>query len=340
MKDTRRARVNLGLLLAAALVLVTIDHRSVTESPFGPLRTAGTTLFGAAESAGAGFVRPVGEFFETMAGAPSARGRLEKLRAENQRLRHDLAAQSLDRGRSRELHRLLGVAGIGGYRILPTQVIARRGAPGFEEAVELDVGRTDGVRPEMTVLNADGLVGRVVQVGPSTSTVVLLSDPASAAGARLEGSNEIGVVHGVGENGRLVRFRLLDSTAPIIPGHRIVSFGSQGGAPYVAGVPIGVVERVEATPGELTRIAYARPSADLTALDVVGVVVQAPRRDPRDAVLPPGPRKAKVSTPGRSTPRSPGSESGSESDSVPESGPESDSGSREAEAPRGRREGV
>ncbi|MFF5114923.1 rod shape-determining protein MreC [Streptosporangium sp. NPDC000509] len=348
MKDTRRARVNLGLLLASALVLVTIDHRSVTESPFGPLRTVGTTLFGAAESAGAGLVRPVGEFFEAMAEAPSARSRIERLHAENQRLRHDLATQSLDRERSRELRRLLGVAGTGGYKILTTQVIARRGAPGFEEAVELDVGRADGVRPEMTVLNADGLVGRVVQVGPSTSTVVLLSDPASAAGARLEGSNEIGVVHGVGENGRLVRFRLLDSTAPITPGHRIVSFGSQRGAPYVAGVPIGVVERVEATPGELTRIAYARPSADLTSLDVVGVVVQAPQRDPRDTVLPPAPRKAKVSAPGRSTPRSPESDAESDAESGPGSEDGSDSevdstsesGRREARVPRGRREGA
>ena len=94
-------------------------------------------------------------------------------------------------------------------------------------------------------------------------------------------------MHGVGENGRLVRFRLLDSTAPLTSGgHRIVSFGSQRGAPYVPGVPIGVIERVESTPGELTRIAYARPFADLTALDVVGVVVRAPARDPRDAVLP------------------------------------------------------
>ncbi|GAA3420438.1 rod shape-determining protein MreC [Streptosporangium vulgare] len=219
MKDTRRARVNLGLLLAAALVLVTIDHRSVTESPFGPLRTVGTTLFGAAESAGAGLVRPVGEFFETMAEAPSARARIEKLRAaENQRLRHDLAAQSLDRGRSRELRRLLGVAGTGGYRILPTQVIARRGAPGFEEAVELDVGRADGVRPEMTVLNADGLVGRVVPGGP----VHLDGGAAQRPQPRRPGpgwraATRSGCVHGVGENGRLVRFRLLDSTAPITP---------------------------------------------------------------------------------------------------------------------------
>ncbi|MEU4832708.1 rod shape-determining protein MreC [Streptosporangium sp. NPDC023615] len=289
MKDTRRARINLGLLLAAALVLVTVDHRSGDRSPFGPFRGAGTTVFGVAERAGAGVVRPVGGFFEAMTGAFSARDRIEELKAENRRLKRDLMAQSLDRGRSEELRRLLGVAGTGGYRVLTAQVIARRGAPGFEEAVELDVGRGDGVRTEMTVLNADGLVGRVVRTGPSTSTVVLLSDAASAAGARLEGSNEIGVVHGVGESGRLVRFRLLDSTAPITVGHRIVSFGSHRGVPYVAGVPIGVIERVEATPGELTRIAYARPYADLTALDVVGVVVRAPERAPRDAVLPPSP---------------------------------------------------
>ncbi len=291
MKDTRRARMSLGLLLAAALVVMTVDHRAGDESPFGPLRGVGAALFGTAESAGADVIRPVGQFFETMAGAPDAQRRIDALSAENQRLKRDLVAQSLDHRHSAELRRLLGVAGTAGYRIVPAQVIARRGTPGFEEAVELDVGSADGVRSEMTVLNGDGLVGRVVQVGTSTSTVVLLSDPASAAGARLEGSNEIGVVHGVGENGRLVRFRLLDSTAQIVPGRRILSFGSQRGVPYVAGVPIGVVERVEATPGELTRIAYARPYADLTALDVVGVVVQSPRRDPRDAVRPGAPRK-------------------------------------------------
>lgn len=198
MKDTRRARVSLGLLLAAALVLMTVDHRAGDDSPLGSLRGVGTTLFGTAESAGAGVVRPVGRFFETMVGAPDAQRRIDALSAENQRLRRDLVAQSLDRRHSTELRRLLGVAGTAGYKIVTAQVIARRGTPGFEEAVELDVGGADGVRPEMTVLNGDGLVGRVVHVGTSTSTVVLLSDPASAAGARLEGSNEIGVVHGIG----------------------------------------------------------------------------------------------------------------------------------------------
>ena len=241
-------------------------------------------------------VRPIGQFFETMTGAPDAQRRIEALRAENGGSRHDLAAQRLDRKRSAELRSLLGVAGRGGYKIVPAQVIARRGTPGFEDAVEIDVGAADGVRPEMTVLNGDGLVGRVVQAGPSTSTVVLLSDPGLVGGCPAGGQQrDRGGERRGGERQRsLIRFRLLDSTAPLTAGT-----GSSASAPSRArrtwpGVPIGVIERVEATPGELTRIAYARPYADLTALDVVGVVVKAPDRDPRDSVLPPVPPVVKA----------------------------------------------
>lgn len=99
-------------------------------------------------------------------------------------------------------------------------------------------------------------------------------------------------MNGLGEaggGGNLIKFRLLDSTVPIGVGRRIVSFGSQRSLPYVPGVPIGVVERIDNTPGEVTRTAYARPFTDFSALDVVGVVVAAPKRDPRDSVLPPVP---------------------------------------------------
>ncbi|MGN9846036.1 rod shape-determining protein MreC [Nonomuraea sp. H19] len=286
MRDSRRARLILGVLLTVALVILTIDHRTGDSSPMRQLRAAGSWIFGTTEQFGGWLVRPVGGFVHAILSAPSAQERIRALQEENAKLRSGLLTGRLDAARSQELKRLLGLSGAGGYKVVTANVVARRGQPGFEDVVQIDVGTGDGVRPKMTVLNGDGLVGRVLHASTHTSTVVLLSDPASAAGARLEGGKEIGVVHGVGENGRLIQFRLLDSTAPLTRGARIVSFGSQHGRPYVPGVPIGVIERVESTPGELTRIAYARPYADLTALDVVGVVVEAPKRDPRDAVLP------------------------------------------------------
>src|SRR6185503_570883 len=109
-----------------------------------------------------------------------------------------------------------------------------------------------------------------------------------------EDSKEIGIVQGAGRRGlggnsTPLRFQLLDANAPMRVGQRIVTLGSQGERPYVPGVPIGSVERLEQTPGSLTRTAYVRPFVHFTSLDVVGVVVAPPKSDPRDAVLPPKP---------------------------------------------------
>ncbi|WP_220506201.1 rod shape-determining protein MreC [Microbispora sp. H10830] len=292
MRDTRRARLMLGLLLAVALILITVDHRAGNNRVLGPVRDFAGAVFGKVERVGAAVTRPITGFVGMLRDAPSAQRAIADLRKENARLRDEVSAQRLDKGRAEKLDHMLGLAGLGRYRIVPAQVVARRTVAGFEDTVEIDAGTGDGIRPDMTVLSDAGLVGRVVQTGPAGSTVALLTDPALSAGARLEGGNELGVVSGLGEaggGGNLVRFRLLDSTVPIGVGRRIVSFGSQQSKPYVPGVPIGVVERVDNTPGEVTRTAYARPFTDFSSLDVVGVVVAAPKRDPRDAVLPPKP---------------------------------------------------
>ncbi|GAA4582868.1 rod shape-determining protein MreC [Planotetraspora phitsanulokensis] len=293
MRDTRRARLVIGVLLAAALILITVDHRAANGTLLAPVRDVASSVFGRVEGATATVTGPITGFFKTISNAPGAERAITALRKENAQLKSDLDAQRLNRDRVMKLDRMLGLAGLGRYRIVPAQVVARRASPGFEDAVEIDIGTGDGVRTDMTVLSGEGLVGRVVHAGPSTSTVVLLTDPGLAAGARMEGGNELGVVNGLGEaggNDNLIKFRMLDSSSPVQVGRRIVSFGSQGSAPYVPGVPIGVIERVDTTPGELTRTAYARPFADFSSIDVVGVVTEAPKRDPRDSVLPPVPK--------------------------------------------------
>ncbi|MEV7805862.1 rod shape-determining protein MreC [Microbispora sp. NPDC088329] len=296
MRDTRRARLILGLLLAVALILITVDRRAGNDHVLGPVRDFAGAVFGRVERVGAAVTRPITGFVGMLRDAPSAQRAVADLRKENARLRDEVSAQRLDKARAEKLDRMLGLAGLGRYRVVPAQVVARRTVAGFEDTVEIDAGTGDGLRPDMTVLSDAGLVGRIVQAGPDSSTVALLTDPALSAGARLEGGNELGVVSGLGEaggGGNLVRFRLLDSTVPIGVGRRIVSFGSQRSKPYVPGVPIGVVERVDNTPGDVTRTAYARPFTDFSSLDVVGVVVAAPKRDPRDAVLPPVPKPPK-----------------------------------------------
>ena len=291
MRETGRTRLILALLLVVALGLITIDYRGGDASPLNGLRTAGSAVFGPIEQGTAAVARPIGDTISAISGAPAAQRRIRALEQQNQRLREQTRAGQLDKEQARQLNSMLHLAGLGRYRVVAAQVIAMRGRQGYEETVTLDAGSRDGVKAGQTVVTGDGLVGRVTASGPSTATVLLLTDASSSVGGRIEGSQQIGVVQGTGNGGTSgrLRFEVLDSQAKLAKGQRIVSFGSHGGKPYVPGVPIGTIDHVEATPGSLTRTAVVTPFVRYTTLDVVGVVVSPPRSDPRDAVLPPKP---------------------------------------------------
>jgi len=287
-RDSARTRVVLALLLLTSFTLVTLDFRGRDDGPLNGLRGAAAAIFGPVETATAAVVRPIRGFVDDVRGFGEADDELARLRAENAELRGELRTSELARARAAELDKLLGLAGRGQYKVLPARVVAVGTEQGFEWTATIDAGSGDGIKPDMTVLNGDGLVGRVKRVGPTTATILLAVDPTSSVGARLERSLQIGVVTGRGK--RALTLELLDPQTRVRKGDRLVTFGSQGSTPFVPGVPIGAVADVQQTPGALTRTATVAPYVSFTALDLVGVVVEPPREDPRDAVLPPRPR--------------------------------------------------
>jgi rod shape-determining protein MreC len=194
------------------------------------------------------------------------------------------------------LDALLRVASVGRYRVVPAEVIAVGPAQDFSWTVTIDAGTLDGVEEDMTVINGDGLVGRVLKVYNSTATVVLLVDPESSVGGRVAGSQEIGIVSGTGRQNSL-QFQLLDPLGEVNAGDAIVTFGSKGGRPFAPGLPIGEVVDVSGTAGALARVATVSPYADVSQLSVVGVVVRPPREDPRDSVLPSAPAAVPTRSP-------------------------------------------
>lgn len=290
-RDTRRTRLLLALLLVTSISLITLDYRSSGDgdrSPLDGLRSVAAALFGPVEQVAAAIAAPVGDAVESVSSLGAGRDEAARLRRENEELTRRLRTSELDRNRAAELDALLRLTGAGQYRIVPARVIAVGAAQTFSWTLTIDAGTRDGVRPDMTVLNGDGLVGRVKTAGPTTATVLLLVDPDSSVGVRLEGSMEVGFTTGQGL-GSVLDLQLLDGQSTVVSGDRLVTFGSQGDLPYVPGVPVGEVLRVRGTPGSQTRTATVRPYADFSALDLVGVVVEPPRRDPRDSVLPPRP---------------------------------------------------
>ncbi|NSC21725.1 rod shape-determining protein MreC [Streptomyces albus subsp. chlorinus] len=283
MRDTRESRLLLVLLIAIAFALITVDLRGGERSPLDGARRSAASVLGPVENGVALAVDPVGNAIAAVRDSGDRHDRISRLEQENAALKQKLGSTDRNRARARELDKLLRTAGAGGYGVKGAQVIGIGAAQGFSWTVTIDAGREDGLRRDMTVLNGDGLVGRVTTVGPSTSTVLLANDPDFTVGTRLEKSNELGFATGRG--GNALNVQLLNGRARVETGDRLVTFGSSGDKPFVPGVPVGRVTKVERHKGDLTRTVRVRPYVGFTRLDVVGVVVQPPREDPRDEVL-------------------------------------------------------
>ncbi|MFP1627141.1 rod shape-determining protein MreC [Streptomyces sp. 5K101] len=291
MRDTRESRLLLVLLIAIAFALITVDIRAGEESPVDGARQAAATVFGPVENGVAAAVDPIGNAIGAVRDSGERHDRISVLERENAELKQRLGSDDRNRSRLRELDGLIRTAAAGQYGIKGAEVIAIGAAQGFSWTVTIDIGAEDGVRRDMTVLNGDGLVGRVTTVGPRTSTVLLANDPDFTVGTRMEKTSELGFATGQGDRPLLVQ--LLNGKSKVKKGDRLVTFGSQGNKPFVPGVPVGEVIRVDPSGGDLTRNIYVRPYAAFSRLDIVGVVVQAPSSDPRDMVLPPRPAKPK-----------------------------------------------
>ncbi|MFD7878277.1 rod shape-determining protein MreC [Streptomyces sp. NPDC059378] len=294
MRDTRESRLLLVLLIAIAFALITVDIRGGEDSPVEGARHAAATVFGPIENGVSSAVDPVGNAVSAVRDSDERHDRLALLEKENAALKAKLGSDDRNTSRLRQLDNMLKMAGTGQYGIKGAEVIAIGAAQGFSWTVTIDVGANDGIRRDMTVLNGDGLVGRVTTVGPDTATVLLANDPDFTVGTRMESSDELGFASGQGD--RPLRVELLNGKAEVKKGDRLVTFGSQADKPFVPGVPVGVVSRVDPSGGDLTRTLYVTPYVSFTKLDIVGVVVQAPAKDPRDTVLPKKPKPVPTPT--------------------------------------------
>ena len=265
---------------------MTLDAAGGTSSPVDPLRTGAAEVFGPLESGATAIGDPIAEAVDFVGEIHRLRSDNERLQARNTELEAEAATGVVDANRLAEYDALTDVAEGGGFDLVPARVVAIGPAQTFARTVTIDVGTGDGVRPDLTVLNGAGLVGRVLRASQHTATVLLAVDAGSVIGGRLDRSMELGFLRGDGSlssDGALM-FDLVDPQAVPAMGDTVVTWGSRGSAPYVAGVPVGEVVRVDTSAGDQSVTASVRPFADMSALDLVGVVV-GPDRSGRRAVL-------------------------------------------------------
>lgn len=276
-RDDRRARGVLVLLALAAVTVMTVDASGSDDSPVDAARSAVGEVIGPVQTGLDAAGSPFGALAERVGSDDDLRAENARLEAENTELRGTLETAGLDLARERAAEGMNGFAEQRGLQTVTAEVVAYGPGQSFSRTVTIDRGTADGVQADMTVLNADGLVGRVVHADSGTATVLLAVDSGSVVGARLGADLELGFLRGDGElsdDGRL-SLTTMDPRAVPSVGDPVLTWGSQDGRPYVSGVPIGSVQSVEASPRDQTATAVIAPYVDFSSLDLVQVVVGA-----------------------------------------------------------------
>ena len=147
------------------------------------------------------------------------------------------------------------------------RVIARDVSTEFR-MIRINRGEDAGIRPNMAVVNSEGIVGRIYRTTKHSAEAVTILDLLSAVDAIVERSRARGIVEGMTDEVCQLRFAL--RTDDIQPGDRLISSGLGGIFPK--GVPVGTVSRVFKKPFGITQTVEVVPSVDFSRLEEVMVI--------------------------------------------------------------------
>lgn len=190
----------------------------------------------------------------------------DQLLLENEQLRREqfnnsyqlqrLAALEVENARLRQL--LDSTARLEG-RVLVAEILSETLDP-YRQRLVVNRGRDDGVFVGQPLLDAKGLVGQIVEVGPRSAEAVLITDPDHAVPVSVNRNGLRTIAVGTGDSARL-RLPYLTNSADIEVGDLLVSSGLGGVFPV--GRPVGEVIEVRVRPGQSFAEVIAKPVSEL-----------------------------------------------------------------------------
>ncbi|MGB3762499.1 MAG: rod shape-determining protein MreC [Ornithinimicrobium sp.] len=263
---------DVGKRIVAALIAVTVLLLLVDVARpawTAPLRSAGAAAFTPVQQALRGWDQDE---------LDDARAEQDRLEVEVEQLRAELEAEQ-------RASRIEVPSGVRGEVLVRSRVVASSPStsPVGSRILTLDAGERDGVQEDRTVLNADGLVGRVLSTTPTSSQVLLLGDPRVVVGVRFGPEGVLGSVSASAppglparDDGALTLTGIGDT--PINVGDEVRTLGSPDDTPFVPDVLVGTVVAVDPDAGQLGATAVMQPAVDVATLDAVIVLATAESR--------------------------------------------------------------
>ena len=199
----------------------------------------------------------------------------KNLRAENELLRQQVRALSETGRENLRLQQLLGFREHLQFKTVGARVIGRD-TSNWWKSIQIDRGAEDGLHENLPVLNADGLIGKVVSVTKGEARVLLITDPSCKASALLQDSREHGVVGGTETAlafGPRCLMTFVDRKAKIKAGEAVITSGLGGIFPK--GVLVGTVIRAQLNSQTgMYQDIDVKPAADFHKLEEVVIILE------------------------------------------------------------------
>lgn len=143
----------------------------------------------------------------------------------------------------------------------------------FRHVIVVDKGTTDGVYNGQAIVDAEGVVGQVLEAGVASSECLLISDPGHDLPVEVNRSGLRTIARGTGDHA-VLDLPFLPNNADIEPGDLLVTSGLGGAFP--AGYPVAIVATVKRLPQEPFASVTAAPLAALNQMREVLLIWPEP----------------------------------------------------------------
>lgn len=280
------------LLLLCNFILMAFDARE-SSSQQRVIRVWTQTVADFVQSPATTVTSGVTNYFQSISSLRTAQSENDLLKHHIQELEVEVQNKQSLTAENERLKSLLQLKTELPYKILSAQVIGRDTSAWFDSSI-INRGSLDGVKLNMPVITNGGLIGRVTAVSPLTAQVALITKDKFGLGAvvgSLETSNAIGVVTGSGKQ-EILKMGYVSGSVEVKVGESVYTTGQDG--IYPADLKLGEVSEVRAGSASVAQEIFIQPSAKLSSMQEVGVLLYEPPPRPEfDKSLPNAAKKGK-----------------------------------------------
>ncbi len=162
------------------------------------------------------------------------------------------------------LRKLLDLKQRSKFKLIAARVIGKDPSNWLNSLI-IDKGTSSGIRINMAVMSLSGLIGKVIEAGPYTAKILLISDVNSRVVVLLQRTRQNGMLEGAGQG--LCRMKYLPLNADVELGDVVESAGV--GGVYPKGIAIGKVQSVRVERGGIYKSCIVKPFAELNGIEEV-----------------------------------------------------------------------